>query len=269
MQRTTDTIQKLHTWSYLCAICAIILSFGFWTWVVTQWYVSASAGTQGGIAALRDTQMQGQSHPMPVTASLLTQESDSSNQQQPSPGHTSAPVAPSEEVPAVVSEEETELQEWGLTSVYTLSIPKIGVRTSVFQPARTYWDRMEWNLLEEQMQVGLSYGAVAYPHSVQPGRRGTAIIAGHSSPPDARAQQSAYGQLFRKLPALEEGDTISILRGENFVDYTVESIAVVSANATGILEQQSRQSVLKLITCYPIGTTKERWVVTAVQANAG
>lgn len=269
MQRTTDNTQKLHTWSYLCAICAIILSFGFWTWMVTQWCVSVSAGTQDGIGALRGTQQApGQSPPVPVTASLLPQESDSRNQQQPSPGHTSAPVAPVEEAPAV-SGEESELQEWGLAPAYTLSIPKIGVRTSVFQPVRTYWDRMEWSLLEEQMQVGLSYGAVAYPHSVQPGRRGSIIIAGHSSPPNARAQQSAYGWLFRKLPELEEGDTISILRGENFVDYTVESIAVVSASATGILEQQARQSVLKLITCYPIGTTKERWVVTAVQANAG
>ena len=268
MQSNTNNSQKLHLWSYVCAVSAIILSFGFWTWIVTVWCIGA-LGTIRGENVVLSRQEEAVS-PAPITASLLVQESRlaAEEEQKTEPLHPSAPILPSE---GEVSDatEETELQKWGLSPAYTLSIPKIGIRTSVYQPARTYWDRQEWNLMEEQMQVGLSYGAVAYPHSVQPGRRGAVIIAGHSSPPDERAMQSAYGWLFRKLPELEEGDTISILRGENFVDYTVESIAVVSPGATEILAQQTKQPVLKLITCYPIGTAKERWVVTAVQANAG
>ena len=268
MQKNTDTTQKLHLWSYFCAICAIILSFGFWTWIVTVWCIAALGAASGESVVLPQ---QGEAlHPIPLTASVLMRDPVPAVREQRGAAlpHRSAPVLlPEEEAPEVA--QETELQKWGLGPVYTLSIPKIGIRASVYQPARTYWDDREWNLMEEQMQVGLSYGAVAYPHSVQPGRRGTVIIAGHSSPPDERAQQSAYGWLFRKLPDLQEGDTISILRGESFVDYTIESIAIVSSSATEILVQQSRQSILKLITCYPIGTTKERWVVTAVQANAG
>ena len=256
MNTNTNNNHRLRIWSYVCALCAIILSFGFWTWTVTEWYLLTLDTT---ITVQEVSLIDEDQKTIPLAASLIDTEESY---------HNAAPIA--EAVKEVVEQiENTELQEWGLSPVYTVSIPKIGLRTLVYKPSRIYWDKREWNLMEDQMQVGLSYGAVAYPHSVNPGRRGNVIIAGHSSPPDERAEKSEFGWLFRKLPELEEGDTISITQGEHFVDYTVESIAIVQPSATEILEQQSKKSVIKLITCYPIGTTKERWVVTAVQTNAG
>jgi len=182
------------------------------------------------------------------------------------PLHAAALPVEVEQVVVDVIEEPvsaTEFDTWELHNAYSLSIPKIGVHTNVSLPSRTYWDAQEWTLLEEQMQIGLSAGAVAYPHSVRPGRRGNVIIAGHSSPPDARAASKGHGSLFERLPELDEGDIISVVAGKTFVDYKVTSIQIVSPTKTDILAQQNTASQLKLITCYPIGTTRDRWVVTA------
>ena len=172
------------------------------------------------------------------------------------PKHASAPEMPLEKG-------VTDFDTWELRNVYNLSIPKINVHTQVSLPSKTYWDAKEWELLEEQMQVGLAAGAVAYPHSPRPGGRGNLIIAGHSSPPDERARSGGHGRLFERLPELDEGDTISVTAGSKFVDYEVTGIEIVSPSQTQILAQQSASAQLKLITCYPIGSTRDRWVVTA------
>jgi len=156
------------------------------------------------------------------------------------------------------------LSEWGLEPFATISIPKIGVRAPVYMPSRNHWDSRRWDMLEEQMQVGLAAGAVAYPHSVMPGRKGTLFIAGHSSPPTVEADARGFGHLFRRLPELREGDIITIVQGGGrYVDYEVHSTGVVSSTETSILEQQNDDASLTLMTCYPVGTTRDRWVASA------
>ena len=158
-----------------------------------------------------------------------------------------------------------ELKQWEVSEWLSISLPSISVRAPVMLPSRKYWNVREWDLLEKQMQVGLLHGATAYPHSVKPGFKGTVFIAGHSSPPHERAKESAYGHLFAKLPALNRGDKITIAGNGNIVTYQVLRLTVVGANDTSILSQQSDKSILKLITCYPIGSTNKRLVVTAVK----
>ncbi|MDD5623433.1 MAG: sortase [Candidatus Peribacteraceae bacterium] len=157
----------------------------------------------------------------------------------------------------------SELQEWEIAEHATLSIPAIHVRVPVLLPSLTYWGRQEWDLLEKQMQVGLRYGVVEYPHSVTPGRRGTVFIAGHSSPPSPRAEASAYGHVFAQLPQLEKGDAITLSAGGTTFTFEVIDTQVVPAGETSILLQEQERSLLKIITCYPVGTTKDRLVVVA------
>jgi LPXTG-site transpeptidase (sortase) family protein len=165
---------------------------------------------------------------------------------------------------------QTALPNGELRPFGVLSIPKIGVHAPVFLPDRTFWDAQQWESLEEQMQSGLAQGAVAYPHSVRPGENGSVIIAGHSSPPDERAQQSAYGHLFRRLPELVEGDVITVLQTDgSYIDYAVRTTKIVPATETDILQQRDNKAILTLITCYPIGTTRDRWVVTAERIDGG
>lgn len=157
----------------------------------------------------------------------------------------------------------TALREWEIGHVYRLSIPRLHIRAPVLMPSRIFWDTKEWGLLEEQMQVGLNHGAVAYPHSAAPGRRGSLIVAGHSSPPHDAAAASAYGHLFASLPQIQEGDTVTVTSGGKDISYVVESKKIVAPDDTDILAQQSNESIMKLITCYPVGTTENRMIVTA------
>ena len=174
--------------------------------------------------------------------------------------HEAAPTPASNTPP-------NELDQWEIQREYSLQIPAINVRAPVLLPSSKYWNGAKWDLLEEQMQVGLSHGLVAYPHSTTAGKLGSLILAGHSSPPDERAANSNYGSVFRRLPELQKGDEISVVMNGKPVKYAVESARVVPATATAILQQQSDKSILKLITCYPIGTTKDRYVVTATKTD--
>ena len=186
------------------------------------------------------------------------------------------PVKEGEEVPDADGARETvaeeapdlyaaapELEKWELTRAWDISIPSLGVRAPVLLPSMRYWKGRAWDLLEEQMQVALNHGAVAYPHSSAPGESGSLIVAGHSSPPTKEAEQSMYGHLFASLPNLTIGETISVLKGGTPITYEVQEKVVVPPHMTSILEQQSDESVLKLITCYPVGTTRDRMIVVA------
>ncbi|MDA1208415.1 MAG: sortase [bacterium] len=158
-----------------------------------------------------------------------------------------------------------EMVDWGITQKYTLSIPAISMRAPVLLPSRRFWDARLWSMLEKQMQVGLRSGVVAYPHSPAPGINGSLIIAGHSSPPDALAAESEFSKVFARLPELQVGDKISVSYKGKAIKYEVTDSIVVSPTHTDILKQQSEEGILKLITCFPIGTTKDRMIVTAKQ----
>lgn len=153
--------------------------------------------------------------------------------------------------------------EWELKQAYTLSIPRLELQAPVLLPSLKYWQAKNWDLLEEQMQIGMSQGLVAYPHSTAPSDKGALIVAGHSSPPDERAAKSPFGSIFSRLPELEVGDEISVMQNGRQVIFAIESKVVVPPSATKLLEQQNTDNILKLITCFPIGTTKDRMIITA------
>ncbi len=168
--------------------------------------------------------------------------------------------AASESVPAAPP---SELLAWGLSRSFSLSIPSLGIRAPVLSPSRNFWDGRLWDLLEEQMQVGLRFGLVEYPHSAAPGEEGALIIAGHSSPPDEAAAASAYGTVFARLPELQLSDTVTVHAGGSSFLYRVRSTRIVSPTETMILAQEQGSHILKLITCYPVGTTRDRLLVVA------
>jgi LPXTG-site transpeptidase (sortase) family protein len=156
-----------------------------------------------------------------------------------------------------------ELAQWEIRELATLSIPSLSIRSTVFLPSRRYWDAHDWETMERQMQVGLLYGVVSYPHAVLPGANGTIVIAGHSSPPNDRARESRFGTIFASLPAIEPTVQIILRTGSETVTYAVVDTRIVPAGDTTILVEQKEESLLKLITCYPIGSTKDRFVVIA------
>lgn len=156
-----------------------------------------------------------------------------------------------------------ELSQWEIVRAYSLSIPAIDLQVPVLFPSMRYWGRHEWDLLEKQMQIGLNHGAVAYPHSVVPGEEGTFFVAGHSSPPGEFAAASDFGKIFERMPELKKGDKLNLSVRGQIREYEVQGSEVVPASATDILRQQSSESLMKIITCFPIGTTRDRMVITA------
>jgi LPXTG-site transpeptidase (sortase) family protein len=157
----------------------------------------------------------------------------------------------------------TELEQWGIARAWSITIPSLGIRAPVLLPSMKNWSLRAWDMLEEQMQVGLNHGAVAYPNSSGPGRKGNLIIAGHSSPPTESARKSEFGSLFSLLPDIKIGEVISITTAGSPITYRVFEKTIVSPQMTSILEQQSEESILKVITCFPVGSTRDRLVVLA------
>ncbi len=157
-----------------------------------------------------------------------------------------------------------ERRQWELRRAYAIAIPDLGIRAPVLLPSRRFWDKREWGFLEDQMQTGLLYGAVAYPHSGRPGV-GPLVIAGHSSPPNERASESQYSRVFAHLPDISIGQHIVITDGEEQYRYTVTETTIVPSSDTSILNLSAAENdSLTIITCYPVGTTRERFVVKAV-----
>jgi LPXTG-site transpeptidase (sortase) family protein len=144
------------------------------------------------------------------------------------------------------------------------SYPRLGISAPINRPTITHWKNRNWRSLENQMQYGLLHGVTAYPHSPGPGGKGSMIIAGHSSPPTLEVIGSPYEDVFASLPDAKVGDRIEVFDNQNrsFM-YEVYHTAVISAGYTQILLQDPSKQELVAFTCYPVGTTRERFAVWA------
>lgn len=164
---------------------------------------------------------------------------------------------------ALLTKNLGERFEVALETAY-LSYPTLGIGAPVGKPSLTQWKSRNWRALEDQMQFGLLHGVVAYPHSPPIGGEGNIVIAGHSSAPTLNARGSPYQDVFASLPEAKIGDRIELrdTMGTPAI-YEVIETHVVPATETSILLQDTKKSELTLFTCYPVGTTKERWVVRA------
>lgn len=101
----------------------------------------------------------------------------------------------------------------------------------------------------------VDYGIYHEPQSFKPAS-GTVVLFGH---------RTLHGSPFLKLDQLQQGDNVTLeWPGIGFVEYTIESTAIVPADYRLSIEQGN---VLFLITCYPLGSTKERLMIKAKQGN--
>jgi len=254
------TVKQKRILAYILACCAILASFALWTQVVRS-----RLATVVSVDLPQDISAHLPSDEQQSSASSSLQEVDPVTH--PVLPRTT-PLLPSLHFAAssfsrVSTEDQEELRQWELQTSYALSIPALSVRAPVLLPSLRFWNARAWDQLERQMQVGLLGGLVAYPHSVAPGTVGTVIIAGHSSPPTDRAKESRYGKIFERLPEIALHDQIVLQVGGVSFTYEVVDTKVVPAGDTSILSQQKDEALLTLITCYPVGAARERFVVIA------
>ena len=153
--------------------------------------------------------------------------------------------------------------KWNVSlNVASLLYPRLGLKTPIGKPKGESWSNRNWRRLEDEMQYLLLNGVAAYPHSTNPGDKGSVIIAGHSSPPTMESVGSPYEDIFASLPDARVGDFITVkdAAGDSHT-YEVKKTQVVPASYTQILLQKPSKKELILFTCYPVGTTRERFVV--------
>lgn len=119
---------------------------------------------------------------------------------------------------------------------YTISIPKLKIDSAT-------------------VAIGgedLSSHLIQYPGTALPGKRGNSAIFGHSILPIFYNPKN-YLSIFSLLPTLKKGDDIYVnYDGISYV-YKVETMFEVLPTDIQVLDQDSSDSFLTLVTCVPPG----------------
>jgi sortase A len=98
----------------------------------------------------------------------------------------------------------------------------------------------------------LNKSLIQYPDTALPGKRGNSVIFGHSILPIFYNPKN-YISIFSLLPTLKNGDLINVnYDGVSYV-YKVENMFEVLPTDIQVLDQDSSDSFLTLVTCVPPG----------------
>lgn len=136
-----------------------------------------------------------------------------------------------------------------------LMIPSLGIRAPI-----RYLDTLD----EAAMKAKLKEGVVHYPLTAMPGQSGNVFIFGHSS--YYWWDWSEYNSIFANLEKISGGEVILIkFSGKLFV-YRVTNTKIVESNDLTVLSQGKGQN-LTLMTCTPLGTDLQRFIVESELVN--
>jgi len=119
---------------------------------------------------------------------------------------------------------------------------------------------VRYNVAYDQILTELASGTVHYQDTALPGQVGNVVIVGHSS--DYPWSQGLYKNVFALLDKLSVGDQIVLAYNTKQWLYKVDQVKIVRPTDLTVLNRSSDPK-LTLITCYPVGTTKSRLVITA------
>ncbi|MBX4204815.1 MAG: sortase [Candidatus Doudnabacteria bacterium] len=153
-----------------------------------------------------------------------------------------------------VNTASADSDNFDLTKPGVLSIPKLNIQAPlVFSRDPSEFDR------------DLERGVIHYPGTALPGNTGTMYVSGHSS--DYIWKHDKFATIFTKINYLAAGDDIFITvygkdgKVYNY-RYRVTGQNVYSADdQTQFIDNTAAK--LNLSTCWPIGTSKNRMVVSA------
>jgi sortase A len=121
-------------------------------------------------------------------------------------------------------------------SFYTISVPKLKIDGAT-------------------VAIGgedLSQHLIQYPGTALPGKRGNSVIFGHSILPIFYNPKN-YISIFSMLPTLKNGDEILVNYDGISYTYQVEQMFEVLPTDIQVLDQDSSDSFLTLVTCVPPG----------------
>ncbi len=145
-------------------------------------------------------------------------------------------------------------------------VPKMCPKTSEFELCipKTYTvapiqegDTKNIFLMSRQLQDGV----VHLFGSANPREQGNMVIFGHSD--DFFWKKGNYKTVFSLLDRLAKGDPLFIWVSGELLRYEVEDTRTISPNDLSVLDQNKNGEYLTLITCWPPGTTLQRYAVLA------
>lgn len=131
---------------------------------------------------------------------------------------------------------------------YTITIPKLKIENAT-------------------VAIGgedLAEHIIQYPGTALPGKRGNAVLFGHSILPIFYNPKN-YISIFSLLPTLKKGDQIFVDYDGISYTYQVEEMFEVSPTDIQVLDQDTSDAFLTLVTCVPPGdpSTPRRLIVRA------
>jgi len=139
--------------------------------------------------------------------------------------------------PSGASKDDFNLSKVGF---YTISIPKLKI------------DRAIVTIGGED----LSKSIIQYPGTALPGKKGNAAVFGHSILPIFYNPKD-YISIFSLLPTLTKGDEIFIEYDGISFKYKVETMFEVLPTDIQVLDQDTSDSFLTLVTCVPPGDPRK------------
>ncbi|MFK7780403.1 MAG: sortase [Candidatus Gracilibacteria bacterium] len=116
------------------------------------------------------------------------------------------------------------------------------------------------NELNDIFMEELENGIVRYPGSSKPGEDGISFIFGHSS--NFPWIKGDFNDVFSLLDNVEFGDEIIIYYDQKKYVYKIREKSVITPGDVSVLERNRQKSEITLMTCWPIGTTLNRLIVT-------
>lgn len=99
----------------------------------------------------------------------------------------------------------------------------------------------------------LKKGVGQYIGSANPGQPGNMVLSGHDD---------VYGEIFRRLDELKQGDKIIIYTAQHSFTYTVSDTKIVNPTDVEVMASTS-DPTLTLISCYPYMIDNKRIIVKA------
>ena len=139
-------------------------------------------------------------------------------------------------------------------------IPRLGKNiplVDVEHDADAKFGEMQDVFMEE-----LKKWVVRYPGTARPGEVGNAFIFGHSSNYPWIA--SEYNDVFALVDTLIDGDKIIVYYNQHKYTYRITDRATVRPGDTRVLSSRDpNKKELSIMTCWPIGTTLERYIIFA------
>ncbi len=112
---------------------------------------------------------------------------------------------------------------------------------------------VDWPIVPGDGWEELKLGVGHHARSSNPGERGNMILSGHND---------VFGEVFKDLEALKNGDEVQVFAGGKLFKYAVRAKRIVSPQELSVL-QPTRESVVTLITCHPYRVDTHRLVVIA------